>query len=461
MNERQRDHIDRPHPRDGRRRPRREADRGARAHLQGQHRRPARLAGAVDHRGAGRRRGVDVCAFDPVGRRGGGRPRSRVSTSPPTRTTRATAPRCSRSSPSGTSSVGSTTRASSTAMAEPKVVDARNLLDPAAMRRLGLHVPGRRALMPRAVVTGGAGSSVPISPGRSWRPATTSSPSTTSPPVGARTSPTSPATPASRFVEHDVSTGIPVDGPVDAVLHFASPASPPAYLARPLETLAVGLRGHAPRARARPRPRRAVPARVHERDLRRPARAPAARDVPRQRELRRPALGLRRGEAVRRGDHDGVPPRRSASTPRSCGSSTRTVRGWPRATAASSPTSSSRRSPASRSPSTATAARPVRSAGSTTRCAASSRCSRPSWTGPMNIGNPDEFTVLELAEARPRGDGLGRPRSCSSRCRSTTPPGAVPTSRSRADVLGWKPEVELRTGVTRLVEWHRATRLAP
>jgi dTDP-glucose 4,6-dehydratase len=34
-----------------------------------------------------------------------------------------------------------------------------------------------------------------------------------------------------------------VDGPVDAVLHFASPASPPDYLARPLETLAVGSEG--------------------------------------------------------------------------------------------------------------------------------------------------------------------------------------------------------------------------
>ena len=49
--------------------------------------------------------------------------------------------------------------------------------------------------------------------------------------------------PGFTFVEHDVSTGIPVDGPVDAVLHFASPASPPAYLARPLETLAVGSEG--------------------------------------------------------------------------------------------------------------------------------------------------------------------------------------------------------------------------
>ena len=46
-----------------------------------------------------------------------------------------------------------------------------------------------------------------------------------------------------RFVEADVAEGIPVSGPVDAVAHLASPASPPAYLARPLETLAVGAEG--------------------------------------------------------------------------------------------------------------------------------------------------------------------------------------------------------------------------
>ncbi len=45
------------------------------------------------------------------------------------------------------------------------------------------------------------------------------------------------------FVMADASTALPVDGPVDAVLHFASPASPTAYLARPLETLAVGSQG--------------------------------------------------------------------------------------------------------------------------------------------------------------------------------------------------------------------------
>jgi dTDP-glucose 4,6-dehydratase len=45
------------------------------------------------------------------------------------------------------------------------------------------------------------------------------------------------------LIVHDVVEGIPVEGPVDAVLHFASAASPPQYLARPLETLAVGSTG--------------------------------------------------------------------------------------------------------------------------------------------------------------------------------------------------------------------------
>jgi dTDP-glucose 4,6-dehydratase len=41
----------------------------------------------------------------------------------------------------------------------------------------------------------------------------------------------------------DVSQGLEVTGRVDAVAHLASPASPPEYLRRPLETLAVGSSG--------------------------------------------------------------------------------------------------------------------------------------------------------------------------------------------------------------------------
>ncbi len=41
------------------------------------------------------------------------------------------------------------------------------------------------------------------------------------------------------LVDHDVSVGLPVDGPVDGVLHMACPASPPHYLSLPLETMQV------------------------------------------------------------------------------------------------------------------------------------------------------------------------------------------------------------------------------
>ncbi len=51
------------------------------------------------------------------------------------------------------------------------------------------------------------------------------------------------AGPRFTLAEVDVSGPFEVDGPLDAVLHLASPASPPAYLARPMETLAAGSEG--------------------------------------------------------------------------------------------------------------------------------------------------------------------------------------------------------------------------
>ena len=45
------------------------------------------------------------------------------------------------------------------------------------------------------------------------------------------------------FVEHDVNQPIPSQGPLDAVLHFASPASPIDYLNYPIETLKAGSYG--------------------------------------------------------------------------------------------------------------------------------------------------------------------------------------------------------------------------
>jgi len=49
--------------------------------------------------------------------------------------------------------------------------------------------------------------------------------------------------PGFTFVDHDVSTYVWVPGPVDAVLHFASPASPRDYLEMPIQTLKVGSLG--------------------------------------------------------------------------------------------------------------------------------------------------------------------------------------------------------------------------
>lgn len=46
-----------------------------------------------------------------------------------------------------------------------------------------------------------------------------------------------------RFIEQDVTEFIYVDGPVDFILHFASPASPIDYLKFPIQTLKVGSLG--------------------------------------------------------------------------------------------------------------------------------------------------------------------------------------------------------------------------
>jgi dTDP-glucose 4,6-dehydratase len=45
------------------------------------------------------------------------------------------------------------------------------------------------------------------------------------------------------FIKHDVTNYIYVHGPLDAVLHFASPASPIDYLELPIQTLKVGALG--------------------------------------------------------------------------------------------------------------------------------------------------------------------------------------------------------------------------
>src|SRR5438105_3734572 len=46
-----------------------------------------------------------------------------------------------------------------------------------------------------------------------------------------------------KFIQHNVSLFIDIEGSLDAVLHFASPASPIDYLMYPIQTLKVGALG--------------------------------------------------------------------------------------------------------------------------------------------------------------------------------------------------------------------------
>ena len=44
-------------------------------------------------------------------------------------------------------------------------------------------------------------------------------------------------------IQHDVTTHLDIEGPIDYILHFASPASPMDYLQLPIQTLKVGSQG--------------------------------------------------------------------------------------------------------------------------------------------------------------------------------------------------------------------------
>lgn len=81
-----------------------------------------------------------------------------------------------------------------------------------------------------------------------------------------------------RLIRADVTNYVHVAGEVDAVLNFASPASPIDYLRLPIETLKVGSVGtlHTLGLAREERPLRAG---LHIRGIWRPAGAPAARGL--------------------------------------------------------------------------------------------------------------------------------------------------------------------------------------
>ena len=76
-------------------------------------------------------------------------------------------------------------------------------------------------------------------------------------------------------------------------------------------------------------------------------------------------------------------------------------------------------------------------------------------TGPVNIGNPNEFTVAELAEVVVELTHSG------SKIVHQPLPVDDPTRRRpditlARDQLGWEPKVELRDGLSRTADWLRS-----
>jgi dTDP-glucose 4,6-dehydratase len=255
------------------------------------------------------------------------------------------------------------------------------------------------------------------------------------------------------FVEHDVCLPVSIDGPVDAVLHLASPASPKDFATLPLEILAVGSDG--------------------TRSLLELARGKGARFLVTSTSevygepLEHPQVESYRGNV-------------STTGPRSCYDEAkrfaealtmayhRTV-GVDVAIARVFNTYGPRLKPGdgrvvsnfivqalSGTPIT------VYGDGSQTRsfCYVDDEVAGlvalldSSLTGPVNIGNPNEFTVGELAALVVELTG-----SRSAIVHEPLP--ADDPTRRRPDItlarerLGWEPRVDLRTGLARTTEWLR------
>jgi dTDP-glucose 4,6-dehydratase len=74
--------------------------------------------------------------------------------------------------------------------------------------------------------------------------------------------------------------------------------------------------------------------------------------------------------------------------------------------------------------------------------------------GPMNIGNAREFTILELAELVVELVGSGS-QLVFERLPDDDPRQRRPDSALAERILGWRPAVELREGLARTCDWYR------
>jgi UDP-glucuronate decarboxylase len=78
--------------------------------------------------------------------------------------------------------------------------------------------------------------------------------------------------------------------------------------------------------------------------------------------------------------------------------------------------------------------------------------SPPEVVGPINLGNPGEFTMLELAQQVKRLTG-SRSRIVHERLPQDDPKRRQPDITKARSVLGWQPTVQLEEGLRRTIAY--------
>jgi dTDP-glucose 4,6-dehydratase len=256
------------------------------------------------------------------------------------------------------------------------------------------------------------------------------------------------------LLESDVSRALDVPGPVDAVAHLASPASPPDYYRLPLETLAAGSRGTENALRLAERNQaRFVLASTSE-VYGDPAVHPQPEEYwgnvnpvgPRSvyDEAKRFAEALTRAYRESRGIDAGIIRIFNTFGPRMSARDGRIVTNF--ITQALNGDPLTIYGDGSQTRSFCYVDDLIRGIMSMLGCTE---------RGPVNLGNPEEFTVAEFAQLVLRITGS------ASTVEYVPLPLDDPTRRcpviTRAgDVLGWQPEIRAEEGIRRTVAWFRS-----
>jgi dTDP-glucose 4,6-dehydratase len=260
--------------------------------------------------------------------------------------------------------------------------------------------------------------------------------------------------PGFTFVEADVSSALDVAGPVDAVAHLASPASPPDYLRLPLETLAVGSHGTENALRlAHRHGARFVLASTSE-IYGDPAVHPQTEDYwgnvnpvgPRSvyDEAKRFGEALTRAYRETNGVNAGIIRIFNTYGPRMSARDGRIVTNF--ITQALNGDPLTVYGDGSQTRSFCYVDDLIRGIMGMIDCAES---------GPVNLGNPEEFTVADFARLVLRVTGSDSPVEHLP-LPVDDPTRRCPDIARASQLLGWQPQIGVEDGVRRTVEWFRS-----